>query len=106
MSEEITKSDTGDSEMRRKPDGIKGFYVYFVEGTCFDCGAEDRTILGWYRGEPDRDTLTRIAKSYVRNKVIPYNEDQLTVTDWSIFAANGYAKTLYCTEKFTLKEIE
>ena len=86
--------------------GIKGFYVYFVEGTCFDCGAEDKTILGWYIGEPDKETLAKIAKSYVKDSVIPYDEDQLTVTDWSIFADNGFVKTLYATEKFILKEVE
>ena len=92
--------------MSGKSDGIKGFYVYFVEDTCFDCGAEDRTILGWYKGEPSKENLTKIAKSYVENEVIPYDEDQLTVTDWCIIADNGFAKIMYNTEKFTLKEVE
>ena len=91
--------------MSRKSDGIKGFYVYYVEDTCFDCGAEDKTILGWYKGEPNVAVLTKIAKSYVENEVIPYDEDQLTITDWCIIA-DGFSKVLYKTEKFTLKEVE
>ena len=91
--------------MNRKSDGINGFYVYFVEGTCFDCGAEDRTILGWYKGEPSKEILMKIMKSYVKDNVIPYEEDQLTVTDWCIIA-NSFSKVLYRTETFTLKEVE
>ena len=88
--------------MSRKSDGIKGFYVYFVEGTCFDCGAEDKTILGWYKGEPSKETLTKIVKSYVKNGVIPYEESQLAIFTGRIIAE----RTVYETEKFTLKEVE
>jgi len=94
--------------MSRKPDSIKGFYVYFVEGTCFDCGAEDKVILGWYKGEPSKEILTKIAKSYVKDEVIPFKEDQLMVTNWCIIADSfdGFNKVLFKTEKFTLQEVE
>jgi len=99
-------TETESIEMNGKSDGVNGFYVYFVEYTCFDCGQEDKTILGWYKGELNKETLTKIAKSYVKNNVIPYKENQLTVTDWSIIADNGFSKTVYETEAFTLKEVE
>ena len=85
---------------------VKGFYVYVEEDACFDCGRSDRNILGWYKGEPDKETLEKIAKSYVEKGVIPYDESQLAVYDGRVFADNGFAKTLYETETFTLAEVE
>ena len=81
---------------------IKGFYIYFEEDTCFDCGRSERNILGWYKGEPDNETLTKIAKAYVEKGIIPYEESQLAICDGRIIAE----QTVYETETFTLNEVE
>lgn len=81
---------------------VKGFYVYVEEDTCFDCGRSERNILGWYKGEPDKKTLTKIAKSYVEKGIIPYEESQLAVFTGRIIAE----QTVYEAETFTLNEVE
>ena len=94
---------------------VKGFYVYVEEDTCFDCGQGDKNILGWYKGEPDKETLTKIAKAFVKNEVIPYEESQLTICDGRIIAEKTLyegphktfsEQTVYETETFTLNEVE
>lgn len=94
---------------------VKGFYIYVEEDTCFDCGRSDRNVLGWYKGEPDKETLTKIAKSYIEKGVIPYEESQLTVCAGRIIAEKTLyegphkvfsVQTMYETEKFVLNEVE
>ena len=91
---------------------IKGFYLYYIDHSCFKCGEDHKEIIGWYKGEPNREVLLKLAQKLAYRHLIDIaeedlkNSDKITVTDYEIIINTPMDRIRYKTETFELKEID
>ncbi len=85
---------------------MKCFYLYYDESVCFDCGEPHREILGYYKGEPNKEIMEKLARktlTFIDEKEF---DKKVEITEFGFYLTSGFSKMRYETETFELKEID
>lgn len=88
---------------------IKGFCLYYEHHYCFECDEAHREVIGWYKGEPNRETLMKLARKLCYRHLIDLNDEdwnsKVTVTDSQIIIKTPMDKIHYKTDEFELEDV-
>lgn len=90
---------------------MNGFTLYYEEEACFDCGEAPRVVVGYFKGVPSKEVLTKLAKKYI-DDVAELSEEEfqkcVNITDWSVVLrdSEGYLRRMYEVEQFKLLDVK